>query len=128
MSSIQTALLSRPLPLSESNGSSPIKLPTMPQAAGKLQGMPQVQNADKVAKDFESVFTSMMMKEMRKSIESGSFFDNDKSDVYGGMFDQFLGQHMSDNGGIGMAKMIREALNRITPGDMPSSVTLNTEA
>ena len=127
MSSIQAALLSRPLPLSEANGSSPMKLPSVTQGAGKASSVPAAQNPDKVAKDFESVFTSMMMKEMRKSLESGSFVGNDTSDVYGGLFDQFLGQHMADAGGIGMAKMIREALNRVTGSEQTPSVPLNVE-
>lgn len=116
MSSIQASLLARPLPLSEAKGSSPLKLPN-----------PQALQAEKVAKDFESVFTSMMMKEMRKSLESGSFFGDDKSDIYGGLFDQFVGQHLADAGGIGMAKMVREALNRITPGEQLPTVPVNTQ-
>jgi Rod binding domain-containing protein len=70
------------------------------------------QSPDKVAKDFESVFASMMLKEMRKSLEPGSLFGDDSSDVYGGMFDQFMGQHMSESGGLGLASMIRQALEK----------------
>ena len=100
MSSIQAALLSQPLPLSETSGSHSFK----PKATQ--------QSPDKVAKDFESVFASMMLKEMRKSLEPGSLFGDDSSDVYGGMFDQFMGQHMSESGGLGLASMIRQALEK----------------
>ena len=100
MSSIQASLLSNPLPLSEVAGGSPAK----PKA--------DIQDTDKVAKDFESVFASMILKEMRKSLEPGAMFGEDSGDVYGGMFDQFLGEHISEAGGFGLAKMVRESLAR----------------
>ena len=110
MSSIQPSMMSNPLPLAKSLGDSPFK----PKAA--------TQDPEKVAKDFESVFSSMMLKEMRSSLEPGSLFGADKSDVYGGMFDQFMGQHMADSGGMGLAKMVREALEHA------SSTTQKTTA
>ena len=104
MSSIQSALLAQPLPLSETTASTPF------QSKAKLAN--PAQDPEKVAKDFESVFTTMMLKEMRNTLEPGSLFGEDSSDIYGGMFDQFLGQHMADTGGIGLAKMIQTALVR----------------
>lgn len=65
-----------------------------------------------VATDFESLFTSQMLKEMRKSLDSETMFGSDPGDVYGGMFDQFVGQQMAQSGGIGIAKMVRETLQR----------------
>lgn len=100
MSSIQAQLLTQPLPLAESVGGV--------QARPK----PPIPDSDKAAKDFEGVFTSMMLKEMRQSLEKGSMFGEDTSDIFGGMFDQFIGQHVSDSGGMGMAKMVKEALNK----------------
>ncbi len=102
MSSVQSALLSKPLPLSEASGGSP--------STGKSKL--GAQDPAKVAKDFEGVFASMMLKEMRKTLEPNSLFGEDSSDVYGGMFDQYLGQHLSESGGLGLAKMVREALER----------------
>jgi Rod binding domain-containing protein len=106
MSSIQSKLLSQPLPLSDTASASPfVSKGTIPTPA---------QDPAKVAQDFESVFTSMMLKEMRNTLEPGSLFGEDSSDIYGGMFDQFLGQHMADSGGIGLARMIQKALDRHT--------------
>ena len=100
MPSIKSALLANPLPLSEVNGSSPSK----PKSS--------VVDAAKVAKDFEGVFASMMLKEMRNTLEPGSLFGEDSSDIYGGMFDQYLGQQMTESGGFGLAQMIRDGLSR----------------
>ena len=65
-----------------------------------------------VATDFEGLFTSQLLKEMRKSLDPETMFGSDPGDVYGGMFDQFIGQQMAQSGGIGIAKMVRETLKR----------------
>ena len=116
MSSIQASLLSQPLPLSETAAANPfVSKAKMPKPA---------QDTEKVAKDFESVFASMMLKEMRKTLEPGTMFGEDSSDVYGGMFDQFLGQHLADSGGIGLSNMIHSALNRKSADpSIPSDTT-----
>ncbi len=67
---------------------------------------------EKVASDFESLFTSQLLKEMRKSLDPETMFGGDGGDVYGGMFDQFVGQQMAQSGGFGLAKMLRETLHR----------------
>ena len=64
-----------------------------------------------MAKDFEGVFASLLLKEMRKTLEPGTLFGEDSGDVYGGMFDLYLGQQMTQSGGFGLAKMIRESLD-----------------
>ena len=51
------------------------------------------------------------LKEMRKTLEPGTLFGEDSGDVYGGMFDLYLGQQMTQSGGFGLAKMIRESLD-----------------
>ena len=66
----------------------------------------------KVAGDFESLFASNLLKEMRKTLDPETMFGGDGGDVYGGMFDQFVGQQMSRSGGFGLAKMLRETLLR----------------
>lgn len=80
---------------------------TTRQAASKATG-----TAAKVASDFESVFASLMLKEMRKTLQPESLFGDDSGDVYGGMFDLFLGKQMAESGGFGLARMVREALER----------------
>jgi Rod binding domain-containing protein len=101
MSSVQSALLGQPLPLSEAFH---VETP----ARAKIPN----QDPQKVAQDFESLFTSMMLKEMRKTLEPGTLFGEDSNDVYGGMFDQFLGQHMANSNGIGLANMVQQTLER----------------
>ena len=65
-----------------------------------------------VAQDFESVFASMLLKEMRQGLEPDSLFGKDTGDVFGGLFDRFMGQEMTKGNGLGMAPMIREGIER----------------
>jgi Rod binding domain-containing protein len=65
-----------------------------------------------VAQDFESVFASMLLKEMRQGLEPGSMFGKDSGDVFGGLFDRFMGEELTKGNGLGMAPMIREGIER----------------
>jgi peptidoglycan hydrolase FlgJ len=65
----------------------------------------------KVAKDFESMFVSIVLKEMRQTLGSGSLFGDDSADINGGLFDMFMGKHIVDAGGFGVAKMMEKHLS-----------------
>ena len=76
-----------------------------------------------VASDFESLFASQMLKEMRKTLDPETMFGGDSGDVYGGMFDQFVGQQIAQSGGFGLAKMLRETLQHEQPaGRVPATL------
>ncbi len=62
------------------------------------------------AQGFESVFLSMLFKEMRQTLEPGSLFGNDSSDIYGGLFDQFMAQHLAQGKGMGLAQALLKQL------------------
>lgn len=66
--------------------------------------------AQEMAKDFESMFLSQIIKGMRQSLEPGSMFAGDSGDVQGGLFDQYMGQHLADAGGVGLAATIKRQL------------------
>ncbi len=71
--------------------------------------------ADKAIKDFEGLFLSMMIKELRQSSSGEGLFSGDSSDTYGGMFDMFLGNEMAKGKGIGMESLFRSstAINQL---------------
>jgi Rod binding domain-containing protein len=62
------------------------------------------------AQGFESVFLSMLLKEMRQTLGPGSLFGNDSSDIYGGLFDQFMAQHLAQGKGMGLAQALMKQL------------------
>lgn len=63
------------------------------------------------AQGFESVFLSMLLKEMRQTLGPGSLFGNDSSDIYGGLFDQFMSQHLAQGKGMGLAQALMRQLD-----------------
>lgn len=95
MNSISNAV-SAALPLATS--------PQLQQAVSeKLESQ---EKAAEVGKEFESLFLSLMLKEMRSSLDEG-MFQGDGSDVYGGLFDMMMGQSMASSSPLGIQKMIQ---------------------
>ncbi len=62
------------------------------------------------AREFESLMLSMLIKEMREASGKESFFPGDTGDIHGGLFDLFMGKHLADAGGIGLAQQITRQL------------------
>ena len=102
---------------------SPIQLSSVsiPGAADSLQSLTaQAQSRDpgsveRVAADFESLFVSMILKEMRQTLQPDTLFGSDTSDAYGGLFDHYLSQHIVEAGGFGIANMVRQHLGKQEP-------------
>src|SRR4051812_13549574 len=94
MSISPTAALSPP-------GMTPISLDNLnPKASPK-----------EAAHAFESLFTSMIIKHMRQPLQEGhGLFGHDPSDIMGGLFDHFMGQHVAQKGGLGVGAMIEKHL------------------
>jgi flagellar protein FlgJ len=65
---------------------------------------------ERVAADFEAMFVSLVLKEMRQTLEPGSLFGMDAGDSFGGLFDLYLGKHLAQSGGFGVGEMVRQYL------------------
>jgi Rod binding domain-containing protein len=86
-----------------------------PTAADLLGPMPGAGPSGKIedtARQFEAVFLSMLLKQMRESLEPDGLFAGDAGDVHGGLFDFYLGKHLADAGGVGFAAAI---VNQLAP-------------
>lgn len=66
---------------------------------------------EEVARSFESVFASLLLKEMRNTLTEG-LFGSESSDVLGGLFDLHMGQAMSEGQGLGIRNMILSQLQK----------------
>ena len=88
----------------------PAILPTPGLASG--QGLSAQSAPDAVAKAFESVFVTLMLKQMRQTLDGDSMFPGDKSEVLGGLFDHYMGEHIAKAGGLGIGAMIRTQMER----------------
>lgn len=71
----------------------------------------------KAGDDFEGVFLSLMLKEMRNTLEGG-FFGEESSDTYGGMFDMFVGQDLAKSQPLGISKILLESYSKNVPAEL----------
>lgn len=63
-----------------------------------------------VAKKLEAVFASMLVKEMRNA-SPGSFFGTDSAaDVYGGWFDEHVGEKLAERGSLHIAEFVQRLI------------------
>lgn len=63
-----------------------------------------------VAKQFESVYLQMMLKSMRAAVPESDLLNNESSKAYRDMFDNQLAVNLSEQGGIGLAKVMVQQL------------------
>ena len=54
----------------------------------------------------EGVFVSMLLKTMRETMTEGEMFGKDGADIWGGIFDQTLGDAIAKDGGLGIASQM----------------------
>ena len=81
-----------------------------PQALDERRAVIKDQRIHKVARDFESIFLSQLVRAMGKTLPEGSITTGGMADL---MFDQVMGQALSEGGGIGLAKIIyRDLLSK----------------
>ncbi len=98
MASVQSAPM---LPTASSTGT---------PAVGTTFASRDSRKVAEMAKDFEAMFLSLILKEMRQSLEPHGMFAGDSGDVQGGLFDMYLGKHLADSGGVGLAATIQRHL------------------
>jgi len=67
-------------------------------------------SAEETAKKFESVFSTLLVKEMRRSLSSGFFGENADGDIYSGWLDEHVGQTLADRDALHMRDMIQRSV------------------
>ncbi|MHC4616164.1 MAG: hypothetical protein ACYTEQ_00265 [Planctomycetota bacterium] len=104
---ILTQPVGPPLPLERLAGAAYTK----PVAEGqdKVSGFSE-QEKVQLARDFESVLISRLLDEMKNTIGDWGFEKDGAAEQVQGLFWLCLTRHISDNGGIGLWKNIREFL------------------
>ncbi len=81
-----------------------------------------------VARQFESLFTTMMLKSMRQATPSDSLFGSDQQDFYQDLFDQQMATQLSRGKGLGLADMLVRQLMQTGGVDESANtgVSMNT--
>lgn len=81
------------------------------EAAGKTAGSRE--EVEKTASDFEAVFLTFLLRELRKSIPKSSLLGEDAGrDIYEEMMDGALAEEIVKHRGIGLKEMLVKALDR----------------
>ncbi len=85
------------------------------------------------ARQFESLFTRMMLESMRSASMGDPLFGSDSADFYQGMFDDQLAVELSKGRGLGLADMLIEQLTRAgmseaTQADSPQAPDLSSNS
>src|ERR1044072_2346989 len=79
-----------------------------------------------VAKQFESLFTQMLMKSMRdanRSFGEDPLFGSQQADFYQDMFDDQIAMHLSKGKGSGLADMLVQQLTQSGMVKPPQAAT-----
>lgn len=87
--------------------------PALPDnsSPSRLDPNPDARRAQETARELEATFLTMLLKEMRQTFEpDGGLFPGDTGDVQGGLFDLYLGKHLADRGGFGLAAALDRQL------------------
>jgi peptidoglycan hydrolase FlgJ len=69
---------------------------------------------EKVARQFESLFIQMMLKQMRQAGFGGGLLDSKQTQFVRQMYDQQLAVHLSEQRGMGMAELLQQHLGGAT--------------
>jgi Rod binding domain-containing protein len=64
------------------------------------------------AKQFETLFGALLVRELRRSMPQGMFGSGAGADVYEGWFDEHLGNALAERDSLGIARMIESTLAR----------------
>ncbi|HWK55299.1 MAG TPA: rod-binding protein [Hyphomicrobiales bacterium] len=70
-----------------------------------------------VARQFESLFTSMLLKSMRATLPQDGLMQSGDLSTYQDMFDQQLALDLSRRGGLGLAPLIERQLGMLAAVD-----------
>jgi Rod binding domain-containing protein len=91
----------------------PLQMPAVNAASDPRALAARAGRDDTVAQGFESMFASLLIKQMRQSLEPDTLFGQDNGDVLGGMFDFFLGQHLARSGALGIGAMVQRQMPQV---------------
>jgi len=80
-------------------------------------------SAADIGSEFESVFFSLLIKNMRTSMTEEGLFGSETSDTLGGLFDLFMGQHLAKSSSLGIASILNSYYSEKTQDDSTQQAT-----
>ena len=80
------------------------------------------------ARQFEGLFTAMMLKSMRDASLGGGLGDSQETQTYQEMYDQQLGLQMAHGKGLGLAELLMQQLTRASAAQAAGAAQTNAAA
>ena len=80
--------------------------------AQKKEFDPKFEKLRKAARNFEAIFITQILSNMRRSINSGLFGKGMSSDMYHSMFDENIAQAIASKDGFGLSDIIIKSLHK----------------
>lgn len=96
------------------------------------QNLQQNEQLKKVCADFESIFISQLLKNMRSSVEESNLFGNvTGSDIYQNLFDTEISKKIAHGGGLGLADILYRSLSsrlsKVESAQEPSQIKVESK-
>lgn len=91
-------------------------------------GADSEQEAASVGEEFEKLFATLLVKEMRKSAkglggEDGGFFGKGAgADIYEGWFDQHVGAQLASENALGLVGLVKAGLGNVPETEAPAAM------
>jgi Rod binding domain-containing protein len=68
------------------------------------------EDAGDAAKKFQSVFSTLLVREMRRSLSTGFFGEGADGDIYSGWLDEHVGESLAERDALHMRDMIQRSV------------------
>lgn len=82
-------------------------------------------SVERVARQFESLFIQMMVKQMRQASFGGGILDSDRTRQYQDIYDKQLALHLAESGGMGIGELLMRQLGGGSSPPRGSATDLN---
>lgn len=93
-----------------------LRLPALPglgdAGLGETRRALEGRDPKESARQFETLFATMLVRELRRAMPKGMFGDGAGADVYEGWFDEHLGQTLGERDALGISALVRTSLER----------------
>ena len=90
----------------------PVLSPTSEARLDAAQKAGHDGRTEESARQFEHLFATLLVRELRRAMPQGPFGDGPGKDVYEGWFDEHLGNALAERDALGIARLVQNNLGR----------------
>lgn len=90
----------------------PVLAPSTESRLAQVQESAANGTPDETARQFEALFATLLVREMRRAVPGGLFGKGAGADVFEGWFDDHVGQSLATREALGIGQMVRTSILR----------------